>query len=304
MKHILKFSKIAPGLLAGLFLSAPLGAAILALDFGANYTTTNINAATSPTLSDVDADFDGFADDRSVNVAFGTDFSPPNSPNWTTPGGKSGGVIKHGVSVGLLNWVNGVDPEPAINLNRISSADIIQVSSGPGTASLRMASAYYWEKASFVNGADSAGALSFENAAESISINFNNSGTPTNTGGRLGRALVQSNGNWFISDNLFGGTTGTIAFNGSTSDWYAFNPQSGTVFVDVNNLGSATLGSALTDITAVGIYTQHELINGTANNAAIQGFNGMQVSMVPEPSTYALVFGALVLFIGVRRRLR
>lgn len=281
-----------------------LGAQMTAVNFGADYTSTNINAAIAPTVADVDADFDGNSDDRAATVAFGTEFSPPNSSSWTTPSGKSGAVIRHGASVGLLDWNSGTDPEASIELDRINADDIIQVTNGAGTTNLRMASAFYWEKSSFINGADGAGALSFANEAASISIDFVNTGTPTNPGGRVSRALVQSDGSWYVSDEVFGGTTGTLEFNGSTTDWYDFDPQTDTLFLDEDSLGSSISGTALNDINAMGLYSQMQLIDGSSKNAVIQGFNGMEVTMVPEPSTYALVIGVMVLGLAVRRRLR
>jgi hypothetical protein len=281
--------------------SASLASAnFIAVDFGADYTPSNINSSISPVVATVDADFDGFADDRAAVVAFGTVFTPPNSPNWTTPEGKSGGVILHGVSVANINSAT----DPAINLDRINAADIIQVTNGAGTNAMRMASAFYWEKSSFINGADGVAGLSFADQAEGISASFNNSGTPTNDGGRLSRVLVESDGSWYVSASVFGSTNGTISFNGYTTDWHTFDPAADTLFWDTAAAGAGIAGSLLTDITALGVYTQHDLFDGSAANAAIQGFSGLQVTLVPEPSTYALFAGSLVLLLALRRRAR
>jgi len=270
---------------ASLVSASLASAAIVAVDFGADYTSSNINSSISPVVSTVDADFDGFADDRAAVVAFGTVFTPPNSANWTTPEGKSGGVILHGVSVAIIDWDSETDPPASIKTDRISSADIIQVGNGAGTSAMRMASAFYWEKSSFINGADGVAGLSFADQAEGISASFNNSGTPTNSGGRLSRVLVESDGSWYVSASVFGSTNGTISFNGYTTNWHAFDPAAGTLFWDTAAAGAGIAGSLLTDITALGVYTQHDLFNGSAENAAIQGFSGLQVTLVPEPST-------------------
>lgn len=283
----------------------PAGGAIVAVDFGADYTSSNINASiSSTTVATVDADFDGTADDRAATVAFGTIFTSPNSANWTTPAGKSGAVIKHGISVGLIDWNSGADPEPSIQLDRISSADIIQVGNGPGTSLLRMASAFYWEKSSFINGADATANLGFSNESSGISVSFNNSGTPTTGYTRTGRVLVENAGSWYVSASLFGSTNGTLSFNGYTATWYLYDPETGTLFWDNADTGTGIAGSDLSDITALGVYTQHELIDGTSGNAALHGFSGLQATLVPEPSTYALGLGFLALgFVMLRRRL-
>lgn len=285
------------------FTAALADASTLAVNFGGDYTAANINAAFTPSIGDFDADFDGLADDRVANIPFGTTFGPPNSANWNTPLGASGAEIKQGVSVGLLNWNSASDPQPAINLNRISATDIIQVTSGIGTSALRMASAIYWEKPSFLNGQHAIPSLSFADDAASITANFNNAGTPTNAGGRLSRILAQSGGSWYVSATVFGSTNGTLTFNGAATDWYAFDPAAGTMFWDTANPGSAIAGSMLNDITALGIYTQHELISGTSASAANQGFSRLQVMVIPEPSTYALLSVCLVLALAFRRRL-
>lgn len=274
---------------------------IIAVDFGADYTAANINA--SKTLgvdATVDADFDGVADDRAGSIAFGTVFTPAGSASWTTPVGKSGPVIKFGVSLANIDSI--VDPDN-LAMSRIAAYDAIEASNNPGTAAMRMASAWYWEQSSFLNGLNSASGLTFANEAASLSATFNNTGTPTAGNEREGRFLVQSDGQWYVSQSRFAGTGGLLSINAATAEWYVFDPAAGTLFWDLNDVGSSVLGSTLTDITAIGVYVQHELFDGTTGSSAKEGFSTLQANLVPEPATIGL-FGMGVLGVLFVRRVR
>ncbi len=288
------------GLVIG-FSSVATHAQSLAVDFGGNYTSSNINSSASATFATGDYNFNGSSTDRVASIAFGTTFTSPNSPNWTTPLGKSGGVISYGISVANIGSL----ADPSISTNRISSSNIIQAGNGAGTSSLRIASAWYWDKASFVNGQQAVGNLGLSDTTGSLSATFSNSGTPATGFQRTSHILLQNAGLWYLSDDLFGGSSGTLTFNGATGSWYAFDPTANALFWDENNRGSSVLGSTFTDINSLGVYVQHELINGTSANAALEAFSSFQarVVAVPEPSTYALLgLGALVLVLARRRR--
>lgn len=267
----------------------------LAVDFGADYTSNNINnstpAGSGPATGDYD--FDGSSDDRAYIIPFGSEASVTSSSNWTTPAGKSGATINYGISVANID--SSTDPD--VNLNRITSGDVIQATNDAGTSDMRMASAWYWEKASFVNGQDTAGNLSFANSASSMTVDINNSGPK-----RKSRLLAQSGGSWYLSEDFSTAATGTLNINASTANWYSFDPSANALFWDVNNPGSTVTGSTLTDITALGVYAQHELFDGTSQNAAIQGFNSLQATVIPEPSSMALFMaGTVALALGLLR---
>ncbi|MEA2067937.1 MAG: PEP-CTERM sorting domain-containing protein [Verrucomicrobiota bacterium] len=272
---------------------------VVAVDFGADYTPANINATKVLNIdATVDADFDGTADDRAGSIVFGTVFTPPNSANWTTPASKSGSVIKFGVSVANIN--SSVDPVD-LNISRISSTDIIQSMNGAGTAAMRMATAWYWEKASFLNGADATANLGFSDETASLSAYFNNGGTPTTGFVRSGHFLVQNGSDWYISADQWVSTGGALSINAATADWYVFDPQADTLFWDRDDMGTAVAGSTLADITAMGLYVQHELDDGTAVNAMQQGFSSFQATVIPEPATISIMgFGALAAWIARR----
>lgn len=288
-------------------LSALLGtftfaqSSILAIDFGADYGP-NINTATPPSqLATGDYNFSGSATDRVSYVSLGQEHSAPNSANWTTPLGKSGAVIRYGYSVANI----GSSSDPVIGLARYNGgANALQHTSGAGTAEMRMASAWYWEKSSFLGGADTQGSLSFANEAGSLSANFLNGGTQTTGYTRQARFLIQSNGSWYISADLFGGTTGTLTVNAAEGMWHSFDPHSASLlFYNPSNLGAGVLGSNLTDITAIGVHVQHELFNGTAIHTAGQQFNSLEAVVIPEPATVSMLLGLGALtFVLIRKR--
>lgn len=250
-----------------------------AVDFGADYTKSNLNATTTPTLTTVDADFDGQVDDRAAVVTLGTVFSPPTLSGWTTPVGKSGAVIRHGISLANLN--SGTNP--SIQLNRINAADVIQVTNGVGTGAMRMATAFYWERQEFLNGLDTAEPLSFVDAGDSAQATLVNAGAATAEDGRASRLLVRSGGIWYVSGSTFNGTAGSLAFNGRTETWYRFEPAAGTLFWNSTAPGNPFSGTELDEITAVGVYSQHDLFDGSTLNHAIHGLSGLTVSLSSNP---------------------
>lgn len=276
----------------------------LAIDFGGDYSSGSINATKPIEQSTGDYNFDGNATDRAGSIPFGTEFSSPNSLNWTTPAGKSGSVIRYGIS--FANIDSAVDG--AININRLvnnDAIDRIQATSGVNTAAMRMASAWYWEKSSFLNGFDTAGPLSFESAAGSLSAVIFNGGTPTSGNLRASRFLVRNGSDWYLSVDLMA-QTGEQAFdiNGADADWIAFDPTANLLFLDDDNLGATVSGATLNNITAVGIYAQHTLIDGTSINEARQGFASLQVSTIPELGSFALLLGVIGLGVAVAGRNR
>lgn len=274
------------------------------VDFGANYSSSNINTSDPPTsFVNGDFDFDGTSDDRAISVAMGQSRSEPNSSNWTTPSGKSGGTILYGYSLANINTTA---DDPAIGLNRYNpTVNTIQMTSGAGTAAMRMASAIYWEKSSFINGGDAAGPLSFANQAGSFSVDFVSSGTPTTGNSREARLLVRDGADWYISADIFGGTSGSLSINAAAANWHAYDPTSASLlFYDDDNLGTSITGSSFSDITAAGALVQHELFDGLSANAAQHGFQSVNLVAIPEPGTAGLLIGMFALgALATRRRL-
>lgn len=286
--------------------SAVLGlgqSSFTAVDFGANYSSNNINTATPPSqLATGDFNFNGSATDRASYVTLGQEHTAPNSPNWTTPSGKSGAVIRYGYSIANIDSSD----DPSMNLVRYNAgADLLQNTSGAGTSSMRMASAWYWEKSSFLNGTNLLDNLSFADQAGSLTASFANSGTPTTGNTRLARFIIQSGGDWFLSGDAFGGTSGTLSINAADATWHNFDPHSASLlFYNPSDMGSGVLGSTLTDISAIGVHVQHELFDGTINNAMSHQFGSLEAAVIPEPATVSVLFGLGALaFVLVRRRM-
>lgn len=290
--------------LSGLLCVATLKGQTTVIDFGADYSSSNINTATPPSsLVNGDFNFNGDADDRAFSVAFGQTHTAPNSPNWTTPSGKTGPVIRYGYS--LANIGNTSD-DPAMGLNRYNhTADTIQMTNAAGTSAMRMATAVFWEKESFLNGADSIANLTLADQADGISAGFVNSGTATTGNTRQARILVRDGDDWYFSADVFGGATGTLSFNPATANWHAYDPTSSSLlFYDTSNLGPTVVGSTFTNITGAGVLTQHELFDGSAANAAQHGLASLQVVAIPEPSQLALLFGGVAVALLLIRRHR
>lgn len=284
------------------FLAFSASAQIVVLDFGGmDYSSSNINTATPPTQTVTgDYNFNGVSGDQATFVSLGQMHTATNSSNWITPEGKTGPVIRYGFSIANL----GSAVDPSMGLVRYNgSARALQNSSGAGTDAMRMASAWFWEKSSFFNEADEAGGLSFANQANSLSVGFLNSGPPAAGSVRLGRFMVQSDDVWYLSGDVFGGTTGTLSINAAASTWFAFDPLAASLlFYDPSSLGTGVAGASLNNITAIGVHVQHELFNGTSANAAQHQFNSLRAVVIPEPVTISVLLGLGALGIVLFRR--
>lgn len=284
-------------------------ASVTAVDFGANYSGSNINSAgwgsgqTPPVAYTThDANFNGLTTDRTQYVSLGQEHTAPNAGAWTTPVGKSGAVIRYGTSIANI----GSSDDPTMSLVRYNAgADLLQTTSGAGTSAMRMASAWYWEKSSFLNGADSFDSLAFANQAGSLTASFSNSGTPSTGNTRLARFMIQSGGSWFLSGDAFSGTSGTLSINAADATWHNFDPHSASLlFYNPSGMGSGVLGSTLTDISAIGVHVQHELFDGTINNAMSHQFGSLEAAVIPEPATVSVLLGLGALaFVLIRRRI-
>lgn len=265
---------------AGLLTSAALAQAnVLGVDFGANYTSTNINSSKTVSESNGDYDFDGVSDDRLSSVAFGSVFSPPNNGNWTTVPGKSNGTIYHGVSIAVFDnqAIN-----PGVPIDRMASNNRIQVGNADaGTETYSLAAAFYWEAADFL----SSGTGGLVDAADSLSFSVNSTGVKPNV-----RFMVQAGGQWYLSQ---ASNDGPLSINGGAANWYGFDPSANALFWDETDPGATIVGNSLGDITAAGIYAQTE--TGYTGNTSLLQFDSLQVSVIPEPSAFALLSGCMSL---------
>ncbi len=257
-----------------------------AVDFGGEYVSSVVSASSTvngPTTGDYD--FDGSADDTARSVTFGTVWSPTTSANWTTPAGQTGPNLRYGKCVANLG--SAVDPAGGFKYDRIvnySTPHIVQISSGNGagtTTRMSMASAFYCDKADFLNGWGAAGDLEFGANGE-ISIDFS---IDRHVG--EGRALVRSGSSWYLSaDALVGAAArnSTLTIFPASSDFYAFDPIAGLLLFDTGNPGAAVSGATLTNITAIGLHMQHRNFDGTSAFLAYEFFTGLRAS-IQDPVT-------------------
>jgi hypothetical protein len=139
-----------------------------------------------------------------------------------------------------------------------------------------------WDKSQFINGGD-ASTVSFS----SLSMNVKVFNTSVATDGL--RFVVKNADQYYLSQSLFTVSSGTISVTG-TQQWATFNPTA-TDFV-MPNAGSLTFStpsSSLTNVTQVG------LASSTTRTAFSGGLTFDQFSfsgtLVPEPSTYAMLLG-------------
>jgi len=257
------------------------------LDFGGDYVsaitdaTSTVNAATTG-----DYDFDGSADDTARSVTFGTVWSPTTSGNWTTPAGKSGPKLRYGKSVANLG--SATDPSDSFKYDRITNSSVpntVQVSGfndiNSSTTLMSMASAFYYDKADFLNGWETADDLVFGVTGE-ISIDFD-----IDRGVGEGRALVRNGTDWYLSaDALIGAAAdgGTLTISPAMSDFYAFDPTANQLLFDTDTPGALVSGSTLTNITAIGLHMQHRNYDGTSAFIPYEFFTGFSAT-IEDPVT-------------------
>ena len=253
-----------------------------AVDFGADYSSGYINATDATATSAVDADFDGNSDDRMRGITLGTTYSPMNSASFTNRTGKSGTGMKYGVSLATLDS----STDPTIANNRFTPTDDTYVGTTDTVgANERLATAWYWEKSSFLNGANAASGLSFANAAGSLTAVVKLAGNNVGASMRGASFLVQNDGQWYITTFISAGTPATLSINAATANWYVFDPAAGTLFFDRSAYGTAVQGSSFANITALGIYEQQEVFSTTA----AQGINSFQAMLVAKGTGLGLV---------------
>jgi hypothetical protein len=127
------------------------------------------------------------------------------------------------------------------------------------------------------------------------------------------RLVVQSGDNFYVSDNsgtfainsttitdsaTYAANTSTLNFTG-IDQWRSYDPVTSIT----GALGTAN-PVAFTAIDAVGVYFAAVTNTSAGNNLPFQ-FYALTVTAVPEPSTYAMLLGALALgVVAVRRRMK
>lgn len=298
-------SKSALILAVSATLSTSALAQFTAVDFSGDYSastpgfpTISFNNAVSSETGDYD--FDGNADDRrtyhGINTVLDTVVGNPFSsgaPNRTD-------TVRAGFQV--VNVDSATDPSFSLRRKVANTGgDWVQVTQGAGTTAMRLASAVNVAKTDFLNGMDAVANLSFANQAGSATAQVTT--LSPGSGNSISRLLVQNGSNWYISDTALT-SAGTLTVNGYTEDWYSYDPSTNLLY-DNSNLGSSVVGSTFNDIQAFGAIAQTTAnFDGTTANTGWYYTRNIGLTVVPEPSAFALALGALALGGAALRRRR
>ena len=240
-------------------LSVATGAQV-AVNFGGKYSDRSINSGKRISHVTGDFDFDGAVNDRAAVVEFGSIFSPPRSGAWKELDGKSNGPIYQGLSIALLG-------EPDVDLenmmSRVSTGRIQLGAKCPGQT-LRLAAAVYWEAKDFLFGTSAP----LANEPKSLQAALRHNGVKPEV-----RFIVQAGGKWYLSAESGHGSS--LKANGAATMWYEFDPVTHQLFWDKKNPGPEVAGSALGNITAVGLYAQTESFSG--DSGSFFGIDALEV---------------------------
>lgn len=175
---------------------------------------------------------------------------------------------------------------------------ILNTNSGAGGTPHSTAGIALWQKSDgFINGWN-AQAVNFADLNIRLTIANNAEQNPETKANHL---VVRDGANFYVSNDFGGGianlTQYTVFENLESliTDWYAYDPTT-----DITSIGSFA-SPALNDITAIGVLNLTDNFPLQFYATMIGEFN---VTAVPEPSTYALIFGLGVMGLVVGRRLR
>lgn len=283
-----------------LFTIASATAQVLVVDLSGDYSASSINFNnTLPASQTGDYDFDGTADDRRTYQTIDTVLTAASPANPFASGSPTRtSTVRAGFQVANIDSLT----DPTFSLRRLNNTgsfdDGVQITSGVGTSAMRLANVTNVAKANFLNGQNAVANLSFANQLGSAAGNIL---TMTNVGSPIFRLAVQNGSDWYISDSSRT-NAGSLTLNGYTESWYAYDPSS-NLFYDNSALGSSVLGSTFTDIQAFGaIALSTANFDGTVINAGQMLINGLQLTVVPEPSSVALFLAASFSILMIRRR--
>lgn len=285
--------------LLGAFSVASATAQIIAVDFSGDYGATASFNNTLPASQTGDYDFDGTADDRRTyqNIDTVLTIAPGATSAFADGAPSRTSVVRAGFQIANIDSLT--DPTFS-NRRRLDFAggDATQILNGAVSTAARMANATNIAKADFLNGAALAPNLTFANIAGSASANAL---ALTTVGSPVMRLLVQDGSNWYISATSRA-NGGPLTLNGFAESWYAYDPSS-NIFYNNSALGASVLGSTFTNIQAFGAIGQSTAnFDGSTINTNGIYFNNVSLTVVPEPSTIALLMGAFVPLIAIRRR--
>ena len=263
--------------------------------------------------------------DLGLGGTFGADFLPlTTSTNLSVPAGYSGAGLKVASTIvdATGNAVFTSTPlgyhrikddasttfQHAINLNPETpvldeDGNVVDVIPSERSKDTSFASAFFYEKADFLSGANNS-IVSFA-AGDEITASYS-----LGYASGHGRMIIKDSGNWYVSDTV---TNGAQTLN-SNSNFYAYDLESDLI-IGSATLGSAVSASSLTDIEAVGIHMEQLNFDSTsaAETAYIKPFDArhffegfsadLTLTPVPEFSFSALLLSLSVLtFACIRRK--
>lgn len=138
----------------------------------------------------------------------------------------------------------------------------------------------------------------------SVTVNCYNDGIHT----QQGRWVVEKGGNLYVSQTALTiyGTT-KVSVLGSDELWALYDPADAVNRLNFDQAGATFATMDLADITAAGIYYEHDLwAVGTGNEAfsfAVKDFEVLGAA-VPEPASMVLLAFGGILVLGLRRKRR
>lgn len=242
------------------------GGSNLAANYSQNLTTgKNVDTLDLGTPSNPTVGSSYYSDSTDANPVFYA------ASLWTYDGTPAAG-----------NFVWRVDPTAT---GQITTSINTGVASDPLTSSIQ--SIYIWQKENFLNGGD----------ANPVALNDITLNTGVNGGAGSLRFVVQNGSNWYVSDST---TTQDLSLSSFTTSWYDYDPVED--FTDFTGAIAGVTTNDFTDVTAVGLW-----MDKTATGQYIvRTFQSIDVdaTVVPEPSTYAMLVGFAALTLVYTRRRR
>lgn len=184
---------------------------------------------------------------------------------------------------------------PDFRLLRFNGTErTLQVTNDYGTAEMGMMFAFFVRKDEYLNQADQIEDLRFANREDGFSGTFRFTGV-VNTddeqsplGLRRARLLVNSAGQWYVSQTTVGGSSSAISLNPAEEMWHEYDPDVLMFVYEVENGGNEPLtpmvrGDQLVDIQAVGVLTQNTHFDGREFNTHRFGVEAFQVYLDSDP---------------------
>lgn len=151
----------------------------------------------------------------------------------------------------------------------------------------------FFQKSDFLNG--SSDTLTFDATSSAIISVLGQNGA----GGSNGTKLAVLDGTtWYVSNSTFGGFSGNLNISDLSIETFASYDPTGAP-LDPTPSSFTTAGSTFTDIQAVGYY--FNLGNASAGSAGMS-ITSIEITAIPEPSTFALLGLAGLAVVMFRRR--